>query len=146
MHGISIRTSDKKVSPDTMGQFRELGTTIIGDAMGRFQTMTGMIPYHNAGTRLVGTAVTVLTVPGDNLMVHKAIEMAKPGDVIVVDGGKKAWPALSSTAPCAMFKRSRKWASPSLPEANVRRVRSEKAGVKSTTPYPAQALPCTPAI
>lgn len=87
MQSISIRTNGKKVPPETTEQFRELGTTIIGDAMGRFHTMTGMKPYHNAGVRLVGTAVTVRTVPGDNLMIHKAIELAEPGDVIVVDGG-----------------------------------------------------------
>ena len=36
---------------------------------------------------MVGTAFTVRTRPGDNLMVHKAIDMAAPGDVIVVDAG-----------------------------------------------------------
>jgi RraA family protein len=36
---------------------------------------------------MVGTAFTVRTRPGDNLMVHKAIDMAAPGDVIVVEAG-----------------------------------------------------------
>lgn len=43
-------------------------------------------PYHRSGT-LVGTAFTVKTRPGDNLVLHKAIDSAAPGDVIVVDAG-----------------------------------------------------------
>jgi RraA family protein len=43
-------------------------------------------PMHAAGT-LAGPAFTVKTRPGDNLMVHKALAMALPGDVIVVDAG-----------------------------------------------------------
>ena len=41
----------------------------------------------HAGGGLVGPALTVKTRPGDNLMIHKAIALAEPGDVIVVDGG-----------------------------------------------------------
>jgi len=43
-------------------------------------------PMHN-GAKLCGPAFTVRTAPGDNLLVHKAIDTAEPGDVIVVDGG-----------------------------------------------------------
>jgi regulator of RNase E activity RraA len=43
-------------------------------------------PCHSGG-RMVGTALTVKVSPGDNLMVHKAIDIARPGDVIVVDAG-----------------------------------------------------------
>ena len=43
-------------------------------------------PMHN-GAALSGPALTVRTRPGDNLMIHKAIDIAAPGDVIVVDGG-----------------------------------------------------------
>jgi len=38
--------------------------------------------------RLVGPACTVKVYPGDNLMVHKALDVAVPGDVVVVDGGR----------------------------------------------------------
>lgn len=47
---------------------------------------TSLEPFHRSG-RMVGTALTVRTRPGDNLVVHKAIDMAAPGDVIVVDAG-----------------------------------------------------------
>ena len=47
---------------------------------------TRIRPMHRSG-RLAGPALTVRTRPGDNLMLHKAIDMAAPGDVIVVDAG-----------------------------------------------------------
>ncbi len=43
-------------------------------------------PFHKGG-QLVGVAFTVKTRPGDNLAIHKALELVGPGDVIVVDGG-----------------------------------------------------------
>ncbi len=43
-------------------------------------------PMHKAG-KLAGPAFTVKTAPGDNLLVHKALDSARPGDVIVVDAG-----------------------------------------------------------
>ena len=43
-------------------------------------------PIHDKGT-MAGPALTVRTRPGDNLMVHKALDMAQPGDVVVVDAG-----------------------------------------------------------
>jgi len=55
--------------------------------MGRSTAALGLQPYH-ADNKVVlcGPALTVKVRPGDNLMIHKAIEMAQPGDVIVVDG------------------------------------------------------------
>ena len=44
------------------------------------------VPATLGDTRLVGPALTVLTRPGDNLVVHKALDLARPGYVIVVDG------------------------------------------------------------
>jgi RraA family protein len=41
----------------------------------------------HSGGKLCGPALTVRTAPGDNLLIHKAIDMAQPGDIIVVDGG-----------------------------------------------------------
>ena len=43
-------------------------------------------PMHASGA-MAGPALTVKTRPGDNLMIHKAIDLAVPGDVIVIDGG-----------------------------------------------------------
>lgn len=54
------------------------------DAQGRFRVMDPGIKGIYPGIKLSGEAVTVMCRPGDNLMVHKAIEMACPDDVIVV--------------------------------------------------------------
>jgi RraA family protein len=45
-----------------------------------------MRPFHSGGT-MVGTALTVRTRPGDNLAIHQALELVRPSEVIVVDGG-----------------------------------------------------------
>ncbi|MBU9843894.1 RraA family protein [Rahnella ecdela] len=72
----------------TIEAFRQLPVPNIGDCMGRSAGARGLQPWH-ADRQLVlcGPALTVKVRPGDNLMIHKAIEMAQPGDVIVVDGG-----------------------------------------------------------
>ena len=62
-------------------------TPILSDNMARlFAVGPALRPYHRGGA-LIGSALTVRTRPGDNLMVHKAIDLAEPGDVIVVDAG-----------------------------------------------------------
>src|SRR5438128_4457878 len=66
--------------------FRAAPTSIISDNLVRLAGSVGLRPFHRAG-RLVGTAFTVRTRPGDNLAIHRALEMVGPGDVIVVDGG-----------------------------------------------------------
>ncbi|HHY46137.1 MAG TPA: 4-carboxy-4-hydroxy-2-oxoadipate aldolase/oxaloacetate decarboxylase [Firmicutes bacterium] len=59
----------------------------IADVMNRFRVMDPAIKPLSPGTRVAGPAVTVMVRPADNLMLHKAIDLAKPGDVIVVDTG-----------------------------------------------------------
>ncbi len=67
--------------------FRSLPVPNIGDCMGRTVAARGLVAYHNNPQHvLCGPALTVKVRPGDNLMIHKAIELANPGDVIVVDG------------------------------------------------------------
>lgn len=62
-------------------------TPLISDNMARlFAAGPALRPMHD-GTPMLGFALTVRTRPGDNLLVHKAIDMAGPGDVIVVDAG-----------------------------------------------------------
>jgi RraA family protein len=59
----------------------------VSDCMARmFAGGPKLRPMHRGG-RMAGPALTVRTRPGDNLMVHKALQLAQPGDVIVVDGG-----------------------------------------------------------
>lgn len=58
----------------------------ISDAQERIGVASALSPSW-PGARLAGPAYTVWTRPGDNLYIHKALEEAQPGDVIVVNGG-----------------------------------------------------------
>lgn len=67
--------------------FAEIPAAIISDNLNRMVAGgANLRPMHKSGG-LAGTALTVKTRPGDNLMIHKAVDEALPGDVIVVDGG-----------------------------------------------------------
>ncbi|AZS38455.1 4-carboxy-4-hydroxy-2-oxoadipic acid aldolase [Microbacterium lemovicicum] len=60
------------------------GSATVHEAMGRIGYAGPRIRPLQSGTAIAGSAVTVQAAPGDNLMVHVAIEQAQPGDVIVV--------------------------------------------------------------
>ncbi len=73
--------------PELVEAFRGLPVANISDVMSRMDAGgTSLRPYHD-GTYLCGQALTVKARPGDNLVVHKALDMARPGDVVVVDVG-----------------------------------------------------------
>lgn len=85
--GFSIAPRAPAIDPALLAAFQGVATPIASDNMSRmFSGGTALRPYHD-GTPLLGVALTVRTRPGDNLMVHKAIDLAEPGDVIVVDAG-----------------------------------------------------------
>jgi RraA family protein len=85
--GFRILQVNNRPNKDLVESFRNIATPHISDNMNRLHAMSGNLrPYHKEG-KLVGTALTVKTRPSDNLMVHKAIDMAETGDVIVVDAG-----------------------------------------------------------
>jgi len=85
--GFRIKKSRQKVSQDLADKFRSMPVANVSDSMSRM-TAGGprLRPMHSSG-QLSGPALTVKTRPGDNLMLHKAIDMAEPGDIIVCDGG-----------------------------------------------------------
>lgn len=87
MEAFRIESIENRHPPEIVDRFRAISTSIIADAMGRFHTMNGIRHYNEPGTRMVGVALTVRTICGDNLMIHKAIDMAQRGDVVVVEGG-----------------------------------------------------------
>jgi RraA family protein len=66
---------------------REIATAHLSDNMHRLHAIGASIRPHHRSGRLAGPALTVKVPPGDNLMVHKAIDIARRGDVIVVDAG-----------------------------------------------------------
>lgn len=72
-------------------RFAAVPVAIVSDNMNRmFAGGADLRPMHaceGGSGGLAGTALTVRTRPGDNLVIHKAIDVAEPGDVIVVDAG-----------------------------------------------------------
>jgi len=73
---------------DIVAAFADMPVAAIGDAMSRNVGTVGLRQYHaRLDTVMCGTAVTVRVRPGDNLMIHKALMMVAPGDVLVIDGG-----------------------------------------------------------
>jgi len=87
MIGFSIRPVTRRVDPATVERFRALPVANISDCMSRMAAGGARLrPMHAEGV-LAGPAFTVKTRPGDNLMVHKALDLAAPGDVVVVDAG-----------------------------------------------------------
>lgn len=73
--------------PDTiLRDFSGAAVSIISDVMNRLHGTRSLRPYHRSG-RLIGTVVTVKTRPGDNQTLHRAFDILRPGDVLVVDGG-----------------------------------------------------------
>jgi 4-hydroxy-4-methyl-2-oxoglutarate aldolase len=61
-----------------------LGTATVHEAIGRRGFAGPQLRPIQQGTRLAGTAVTVSSHPGDNLMIHAAVEVCQEGDVLVV--------------------------------------------------------------
>lgn len=86
MIGFRIKQSWTRASAETVAAFRDLPVANVSDCMNRAVGTALLRPLHGSAP-LVGTAVTVRTRPGDNLMINKAVDMAQPGDVLVVDGG-----------------------------------------------------------
>ena len=86
MNITTAMTTVPKPAASLLDAFREAPTSIISDNLSRLPGPVGLRPFHRGG-KLIGTAFTVRTRPGDNLAIHKALELVGPGDVIVVDGG-----------------------------------------------------------
>lgn len=85
--GFRILSSPPPPAKRLLDAFATLPTSNISDNMLRhYGAGARLRPFHR-GAKLVGPAFTVKTRPGDNLLTHKAIDMAAPGDVILVDAG-----------------------------------------------------------
>ena len=81
--GFRILPFPPRLDAALLGRFQGLATPNLADAMGRFNFMDAGI-QSRTGLPLFGLAVTVNARPADNLMIHKALQVAQPGDVVVV--------------------------------------------------------------
>jgi RraA family protein len=84
--GFRILPTPKRPDPKLVNAIGEMVVAHLSDCMQRIHSATGLRAMHRGG-KLFGPAWTVKVPPGDNLMVHKSLDMAAPGDVIVVDAG-----------------------------------------------------------
>ena len=82
--GFRILPSPPRLDTALLDRFRGVATPNLADAMGRFNFMDAGI-VSRTGLPMCGLAVTVNARPADNLMIHKALQVAAPGDVVVVN-------------------------------------------------------------
>jgi len=84
---IHVITRIERPPKKLIDQFREIGTATVHEAYGRKGAVSYEIKPIAKGVRLCGPAFTVKCHPGDNLMLHKALERAQPGDILVTSVG-----------------------------------------------------------
>lgn len=77
----------KRPDPKMVAEFAKMVTPHLSDSMERLYAGGPQLRPMYKGATLAGPAFTVKTAPGDNLLVHKALDIAQPGDVVVVDAG-----------------------------------------------------------
>lgn len=84
--GCRIDTRIRRPDPALIERFRGLPAANLGDCMNRIAAMDPAIrPFTTGG--MLGCAYTVRLPEGDNLLLHKALDLAEPGDVLVIDAG-----------------------------------------------------------
>jgi regulator of RNase E activity RraA len=76
----------QRVDAEVVTQASKYPSSILADVAGRRGGLHGRIAPLAPSMRFAGPAITVEVRPGDNLMIHAAMAIAKPGDVILVDG------------------------------------------------------------
>jgi 4-hydroxy-4-methyl-2-oxoglutarate aldolase len=91
-----IRQFDR-VPAAVVRQAAEFQPAILADVAGRRGALHGRIQALRPRMKLAGPAFTVEVRPGDNLMIHAAMSLAKPGDVLVIDGKGDLTAALMGT-------------------------------------------------
>ncbi|WP_295464178.1 RraA family protein [uncultured Pseudomonas sp.] len=85
--GFRVLNAQRKVAADWVARYRDIPVANVSDSMHRMTAGGSRLrPMHRQGL-LAGPALTVKARPGDNLMLHYALDIAEPGDVVVVDAG-----------------------------------------------------------
>lgn len=85
--GFRVLPCRRRVPKDMVRSFSSLPVANVSDVMSRMMAGGARLrPMHDGGV-LAGSVITVRARPGDNLMFHKAIDLAEAGDVVVVDAG-----------------------------------------------------------
>lgn len=82
-HHVIFKDIDRP-DPEALSVLEGAGVASVHEAIGRRGYVGPSVICRLPGARVAGAAVTVLSHPGDNLMIHAAITVSKPGDIIVV--------------------------------------------------------------
>jgi RraA family protein len=86
--GFRVRMNFPRPSPDIMRDLAPFPTPDISDMLNRLYAVSPAVRCLTGDKhRICGPACTVKVFPGDNLMVHKALDVLEPGDVVVIDAG-----------------------------------------------------------
>jgi RraA family protein len=83
---LTLADSWERVDRDLLDRFAKAPAANIGDVFDRLLVMDGGIRPFTSSTRLVGSALPIHTRAGDNLAIHRALDDAQPGDVLVING------------------------------------------------------------
>jgi regulator of RNase E activity RraA len=102
---MSTVAAHDDLSDALLSEFRTAATAVISDNLERLPGAVGLHPFHRIAGTMVGRAFTVKVAAGDNLFIHKALDLAQPGDVVVVDGGGETSRALIGEIMVAIAKR-----------------------------------------
>ncbi len=84
--GNRIYTDIQRADRELVEKFRGIPSSNVGDMMHRLYCMQGYMKCYSKHRAMLGTAVTVKVPEGDNAFLHRAMDLCKPGDIIVVDG------------------------------------------------------------
>ena len=88
---VELRIHREQAMPDpaVVQRFEQLASSLVSDVFGRWAGAPGILPVAGlaGGVTVAGPALTVRTRPGDNLALHKALDLARPGEIIVVAAG-----------------------------------------------------------
>ncbi len=79
-----VKRTIERADPDVIAGLGDAGTATVHEAIGRRGYLGPDLRPIQQGTRVAGSAVTVLSHPGDNIMIHAAVEVCQPGDLLVV--------------------------------------------------------------
>jgi RraA family protein len=103
--GFRVKINIPRLDPGLMEKFGPFATPDISDLLNRLYSvdcaLTCLTGRHH---QLCGPACTVKVFPGDNLMVHKALDVAHPGDIVVVDAGRSTMNAVLGDLICTKAK------------------------------------------